>query len=240
VLSGQVTVISDGAVNCDAKTPRLLLQTAYGSVWRPSSAKILRPLQGFEFFAIGYEVPTAFDEPSQLWDFEARECQGIKYPPLTLRVLRMSVTWPDAPICIERQWFADHQVVDLPQVVRGGATPADYHRLADAYQALISFTENISRGRGKKSGDGALWPGGVPEFLDDLWDTIDRYTKRTGRPWVKLTGKGGDSFRSMMKRHPSSRSLSTYLAKAHLRAQDIESGKVTRANYRQFVAEQGH
>lgn len=239
MIEGQVTVISESVVRCDAGTPMLLLQTAHDAVWRPSSAMTLRPLQGFEFFAVGFPVTgLPPDEPAQLWQMERREWRGVVHPELTLNIVRMSITWPDSPICFERQWLTGQQVLDQPRLIRGGATPTDYHRLADAYQALIRFTENLKPRAGRQKGDGSNWPGGIPDFLADLWDTADRYAAKTGRPWPKITGNSGQPFRAMMRGCPADRTLRDWLSKAELRAQDIESGKVTRANSPPFVAEQ--
>jgi hypothetical protein len=108
-----------------------------------------------------------------------------------------------------------------------------------ALAGLKLLKDSPVSGRGKKLGDGQTWPGGLDEFLTDLWDTIDRYTEGTGRPWLKITGEVGGKFRTMMKGHPAERTLRDWLKAAGLRPQDVESGKVTRANYSQFVAEQG-
>lgn len=87
--------------------------------------------------------------------------------------------------------------------------------------------------RGKNVGDGATWPGGIEEFLDDLWTTLEKRQKSTGKPW------GHDPttrpFRLDMRNLAAPRTVSGWLAKAGLRPQDIKSGAVTRSNYSQFV-----
>jgi hypothetical protein len=110
-----------------------------------------------------------------LWYFEQREWEGVIYPARTLWVLNMSITWPDAPLCFDRQWLADQKVLDLPRVLRGGATPRDYHRLADAYQALIKFTENLRRpGRKRLYPDTASFVAAVHKLYEKAdqqgWD----------------------------------------------------------------------
>jgi len=91
--------------------------------------------------------------------------------------------------------------------------------------------------RGRKTGDGATWPAGVEHFLDDLWTTLEKRQKSTGKLW------GHDilsrDFRTSMEGHPSERTLRDWLRDAGLRVQDVESGKVNRENYSQFVAERG-
>lgn len=109
-------------------------------------------------------------------------------------------------------------------------TVEDY---AMAARASVWFREGLSSG-GKSDGDGALWPGGVPHFLDDLWTALETLRAATG------TAYGHDpasrEFRSKMRGHPSERTLRDWLREAHLRPRDIASGEVTRTNYSQFVA----
>jgi len=88
--------------------------------------------------------------------------------------------------------------------------------------------------RGKRPGDGSTWAGEVPHFLDDLWTTLEILTAASN------TRFGHDPtsrlFRSQMREHPSERTLRDWLGKAGLRPRDIKSGKISRANYPQFVA----
>jgi len=90
--------------------------------------------------------------------------------------------------------------------------------------------------QGKKPGDGALWTG-LPDFLDDLWSTIERHRKATGRRFPLITGKRGNTFRKMMRGGPGERTLGEWLGRAGLRPQEIEAGKITRENYARLFAE---
>jgi hypothetical protein len=91
--------------------------------------------------------------------------------------------------------------------------------------------------RGRKKGDGAIWPGGAPDFLDDLWTTLEEHQKSTGKVWrIDIRTRG---FRMSMRGKPSERQLYKFLALAKIRRSDVEGGRVTRSNYGQFIAEQG-
>lgn len=146
----RVIVCSVGAVNKDANPPMLRFKTIHGVFDRPSSGKALSALHGFQFEAIGEVIDDpALEGPANIWLLHASEWQGTPPDGGALKMLRMAVTWPDAPLGFEREWLEGERVIDLPMIFRGGATPEEYHRMADAYQALIRFTENM-RWRGRK------------------------------------------------------------------------------------------
>lgn len=130
------------------------------------------------------------------------------------------------------EWSPGKQLRTLIEIHGDKWTPGHLDAAGRGLKLLRGMTL-----QGKKEGDGATWPGGVPEFLEDLWDTIDRYQRATGNRWPKIIGERGKTFRVMMKGHPSERTLRDWLLEAELRPKDIESGKVTQANYSQFVAE---
>jgi hypothetical protein len=97
----------------------------------------------------------------------------------------------------------------------------------------VAFALEVST-RGKKQGDGATWAGGNVDFLDDLWTTLETLVKETGRPFGH--DPASRLFRSKMREHPGERVLRTWLGNNGLRPKDVKAGKVTRANYVQFVA----
>jgi len=134
-------------------TPLLRIRTSTGSSDRPADARVLKPLRGFEFVAEGEVIDGPHSEdPSQLWTFKPREWDGYQLDGFTLKVLRMAISWPEAPLRFEWEWFEGQYVRGLPHVTRGGATPADYRRLASAFQALLNFTENLRHGGGRPIG----------------------------------------------------------------------------------------
>lgn len=106
---------------------------------------------------------------------------------------------------------------------------ADYQA---AVRAMIWFREGLSS-RGRQSGDGALWPGGDDDFLDDLWTTLETLTRESGTPY----GHDPTSklFRTRMREGPSDSPLRRMLRRVGLRPSDLKSGRVTRANFRQFA-----
>jgi hypothetical protein len=119
----------------------------------------------------------------------------------------------------------------------GGVTPGEKNDTSFADHGLRLLRNIPTDRRGRKKGDGRTWPGGEEDFLDDLWSTVERHATITGRRWPEITGKRGNAFRTMMRGCPSERTLRDWLSDAGLRPRDIEAGKVTRANYSQFVAE---
>lgn len=123
----------------------------------------------------------------------------------------------------------------------GGLQPSDNVE-ADARRAarVFEYFDDLQaaiRQRGKKEGDGTTWPGGIDDFLDDLWTTLEKRQESTGKPW------GHDpterAFRLEMRNTTSDRTVRDWLKDAGLRPQHIKSGAVTRANYPQFVSKQG-
>lgn len=86
---------------------------------------------------------------------------------------------------------------------------------------------------GRSTGDGATWEGGVPHFLEDLWQTLEEKQRATGtRYGIDITQR---AFLGAMKGSPSRPTLYKWLKEAKLRAQDIKSGRVSRSNYEEFV-----
>jgi hypothetical protein len=88
--------------------------------------------------------------------------------------------------------------------------------------------------QGKKKGDGATWAGGRDDFLDDLWTTLEKLTAATGRRYDH--DPVSRQFLSKMREHPSDKTVRKWLKKVGLRPQDIKAGRVTRANYVEFVS----
>ncbi len=122
--------------------------------------------------------------------------------------------------------------------IRGGNPPYRDEERQHAERGIVLLRHlPIVSQRGKKRGDGATWPGGLPDFLDDLWTTLEKRQESTGTSW------GHDptsrAFRLDMRNIAAPRTVSAWLAKAGLRPQDIKSGTATRSNYRQFVAGRG-
>lgn len=134
---------------------------------------------------------------------------------------QVSVKWPVGPV---GSLSTD---IKLSSVVW---TDTDIRAATRAARWLESLPR---QGRGRRPGSGSLWPGGDDDFLDDLWTTLETLTKATGTqfghdPVSKL-------FRSKMREQPAGRTMRTRLADVGLQADAIKSGRVTRANYRQFV-----
>ena len=120
----------------------------------PAKTRLLAPLHGFVLHAAAHTSPRS---PAQghaaTWHFASQTWKGQTLPSFTFNVKLLGVTWPDAPLRFERQWLPGQGTADLPVVIRAGATPADYHRLADAYYALIRFSELLHARRGPRSYD---------------------------------------------------------------------------------------
>lgn len=205
---------------------------------------IARAWDGYSLEVFALLVPDGLPgaEGRLLWTMNWRD-EGLT--PSRALPVRQWARFGDAPIRAELLWLP----ADKPRQTISGdvqnASDSDLRR-ARAGVRLLQLTSLLdtvggvlNRGGGRKKGDGATWRGGIPDFLEDLWDTIDRYRDKTGRSLPVITGKSGTTFRTMMREHPSERTLRDWLADASLRPQDIEQGKVTRANYSQFVAEQG-
>ncbi len=91
--------------------------------------------------------------------------------------------------------------------------------------------------RGKRAHDGATWPGGAPDFLEDLWTTLEGLQRCTG----KIYGHDimSRSFLQAMRGKPSARLLYKFLQLARIRRADVKGCRVSRSNYVQFIAEQG-
>jgi hypothetical protein len=146
---------------------------------------------------------------------------------------------PNSPIFAQVEWRPGWK-----HAQRGTIDPTDDGTPHDPTAALrgLELLERLRgdpsvRMQGKKPGDGALWPGKIPDFLDDLWSTLERYKEATGRKYPLITGKRGDTFRRMMRGAPSERTLGEWLGKAGLRAQDIESRRITRESYARLFSE---
>lgn len=116
-------------------------------------------------------------------------------------------------------------------------TTSDVQKAHHGLALLGLLSEVEASRRGKHIGDGATWPGGVPDFLDDLWATLEKRQKSTSTPWGH--NPTSREFRAAMRNTAAPRTMSDWLVKAGLRPQDIKSGAVTRSNYPQFVAKKG-
>jgi hypothetical protein len=221
-------------VSKSVTTFEVLVRLSGGGLFaRPLNTAPFKALHGLLFAVTGYVSGTADNNTAAPWEIEARILDdGTPLSGFVLNVKHMAVWWPDAPLRAERIWYEGQRVADTIEQARP-ATPDDHRRAADALTALERFTERIAV-RGKHRGDGATWAGGDPDFLDDLWTTLEMRTAATG------TSFGHDPasrlFRTNMREHPGERVLRTWLTRNKLRVTDIKAGKVTRANYVQFVA----
>lgn len=91
----------------------------------------------------------------------------------------------------------------------------------------------VKVGRGKRKGDGAFYPGGLPEFLDDFWNTLEVAQKIVGRLWgIDVTERW---FLQKMRQQPGESVLRKMLRQAGLTPTQIKSGKINRSNYIQFA-----
>jgi hypothetical protein len=178
-----ITVASVGAISRDADPPLLRVRTGRGIFERPSSAQVLKPLHGFEFVVEGEVIDDSGSSgPAQLWKFEPREWDGLQLDGFTLKLLRMAISWPGAPLRFEWEWLEGQYVRGLPHVTQGGAMPKDYHRLADAFQALLKFTENLRRGGGRPRGATT----GKHPSAREIWSWSVKFEEADGvRPKIK-------------------------------------------------------
>lgn len=209
---------------------RLLSGETYS---RPLKAAPFAALDGLFFYVEGYVSGTADDDRAQPWEIGSYILDGATVPGFTLNVVLMAVWWPDAPLRAERVWVPGPGHADQIQPFPRPASPDDQRRAADAQAALIRFCERLGS-QGKRKGDGATWAGGLPHFLDDLWTALEKLTTETSTPYGHdPTSK---QFRSKMREWPFSEwTMRDWLRNAGLRPKDITSGRVTRANYSQFV-----
>ena len=83
--------------------------------------------------------------------------------------------------------------------------------------------------RSRKEDRARCLAGGMDDFLDDLFTTLEECCRRSGKLYDH--DPVSPSFRSLMRGHPGERTMRTWLQKAGLRPSDIKSGKVTRRNY---------
>ncbi len=118
--------------------------------------------------------------------------------------------------------------------IRGGNPPYRGEERQHAERGIMLLRHSPLVGqRGKKEGDGQLWPGGVRDFLDDLWSTIEKWQNATGKQWgFRVASR---AFHERMQEHPSRSAMYDWLEKAKIRPQHVESGQVTRSNYVEFV-----
>ena len=196
---------------------------------------------GYELDLVGCTVPLT-EEP--VWPQWVASVDGKK---VAIQIWRLRAHRPNAAAFAELRWPAVDglcpPVVGVSKTIHlaagwEGLTPAEQDGAAASATRAMRAIHGLISQRGKKRGDGQLWPAGPEEFLEDLWAAVERYTASTGRRRPKITGTRGESFRTMMQRRPAERTLRDWLGKVGLRPRDVESGKVTRANYSQFVAEQ--
>ncbi len=159
--------------------------------------------------------------------------------PVTVEIHRFRAYLPDAHAFAQIQWPTEVGVSKRIHLVEGweSLSRAEQDSAALGAAGAMRAIEGLLSRQGKQTGDGATWPGGLPDFLDDLWTTLEKRQTSTGKPW------GHDpterAFRFDMRNTAAPRTVRTWLTKAKLRPKDIKSGAVNRANYRQFVAEKG-
>jgi len=108
-------------------------------------------------------------------------------------------------------------------------------KLLRAWRGVEILREmGAEHGGGKRDGDGATWAGGTPDFLDDLWTTLEKLVQETGTPYDH--DPTSRQFRGKMRQAtPSPNTVREQLKLAGLRPRDVKSGAVRRENYAEFV-----
>jgi hypothetical protein len=110
------------------------------------------------------------------------------------------------------------------------------HVVEETLRALRTACDILAAGppsRGRHEGAGALWPGGLDDFLNDLWTTLEMLTGAAGTPFGH--DPAAKRFRDAMRERPGETVLRQWMRKAGIKCQEVKAGKVTRANYAQFV-----
>lgn len=107
-----------------------------------------------------------------------------------------------------------------------------FKELGGAFKALRALAQVKVTG-GKKGGDGATWAGGIPDFLEDLWTTLEHVQQATGKRFgIDIMSR---QFREKMRSHPSTGTLYAWLKEAKISRKDVEGCRVERSNYAEFV-----
>ncbi len=182
--------------------------------------------RGYRFELFARQCPREAIWRMRIEDDPALDGPGV----LELAVWRARVIHHESPVIGRADWRPGWPRVKHSHDGIDPTVNNDTRRADDGLKLLRDIP--LSH-RGKREGDGQLWPGGVPDFLDDLWSTIEKWQAQTGKRWgFKVASR---EFRHGMREHPSRGAMYAWLGKAELRPQDIESGQVTRANYAEFV-----
>jgi hypothetical protein len=167
-------------------------------------------------------------------DYTEIDATGRVLRALTIAVYSASIVHDSSKVFADRRW---HPQLGRRDFIGGLELP---HKAEEVSRARKDFTrlrqmnDRLIRGGGKKQGDGATWAGGTPDFLDDLWTTLETLIRATGTPY------GHDptsrQFRSKMREAtPAANTVRTWLGKVGLLPKHIKGGIVTRANYREFI-----
>jgi len=236
-----VWILSRGPIRAADPITTLLVEGRRASWPLGVKADTLRGWDGYELNLFGCAVAPTEEPGWPQWVLSVGDKD------VAIQIWRLRAHLPNAAAFAELRWPADVGVwpaaVGVSKRIHlaagwEGLTPAEQDRAVTGAAGAMRAIHGLVSQRGKKAGDGQLWPGGPEEFLEDLWAAVERHTASTGRRRPKITGTRGESFRAMMQRRPAERTLRDWLGKVGLRPRDVESGKVTRANYSQFVAEQ--
>lgn len=147
--------IPDGTQSVDLSTPQpitlrapvtmLLIHPRGGGLYRrPIATRPFERFAGFLFSVTGYVSTEPIDQTrAQPWELAPKTWQGTAFPGLTVGVVRMAASWPDATLRAVRRWHPNQSIFDTVEHVQGGATPNDYRKAANALEAIVTFTEHL-------------------------------------------------------------------------------------------------
>lgn len=119
-------------------------RTTFHAQFAPTRRAVFtRPTPGWAIFdglqvsILGYLATAEDNGPGKPLQFAADD--GT--PWFTLNAMRMSATWPGAPLRAEFYWHPGERVSSDIKRIRGGATPSDRKRADDALRRLELWSE---------------------------------------------------------------------------------------------------